>query len=243
MTTPAFAATSIPSYRLAGWAAIASGAIGLLAHGFLWAFLVSRLSGGDERTCMPLLRTHDAGVIFQALFLIPVVIALGGVGGQHSRGGGRATVAMGVMAASLIVLSLLLVFVNVATDGTFMVSQGVLGIWLIVASRLASNGLPRYLKWLGTVAGVGLVLVAAFGIGYFIFVDSRIGPVPFDYQPPKGTEMANDILHGILLIGSFMGVTTLPIWTALVGVWLLRKRGRTEGAPWGRTLTKACSGR
>ncbi len=224
MTAQASATTTGSSYRFAGWAAITSGVIGIIAYGFLWAFLVRRISGGNEETCIPLIRTHDVGVVLQSLFMIPVVFTLGGMGSQHSRGVSRATVAVGVAALSLIVLCLLLIFVNVISDEIYMVPQGVLGMWLIVVNRLVSSVLPRSLTRLGTVVGIGLVLVAAFPIGSVIFVDPRIGPIPFDYQPPKGTDMANGILHIVLLIGSFMGVATYPIWATLLGRRLLRER-------------------
>lgn len=41
MTTSASAMTTAASYRSAGRAAIMSGVIGLVAYGFLWAFLVT----------------------------------------------------------------------------------------------------------------------------------------------------------------------------------------------------------
>lgn len=222
MTAPASATITGSWYRSAGRAAIMSGAIGIIAHGFLWAFVVRRVSGGDEQACIPLIRTHDVGVILQSLFMIPVVFMLGEIANQHSRGISRANVAVGVSALSLIILCLLLTFANVLADDIYTVPQGMLGIWLIVISWRVSSVLSRSLTWLGTVIGVGLLLVAAFPIGFAIFVDPSFGPWPFDYEPPKGTERANEILHNMFFIGSFMGVTTYPIWAVLVGRRLLR---------------------
>lgn len=212
------------SYRFAGWAAIASGAVGIVAYGFLWAFVLKMISGGSEQTCIPLLRTHDAGVILQSLFMIPVALALHRMSSQHSPGVNRTTVAAGVTALSLVVVGLLLEFVNVLGSGLYMVPQGLLGVWLIVVNRHLSAMLPRGIRWLGTLVGIGFVLVATFPIGYAIFVDPRLGPIPFDYQPPKETDKANAILHNVLVIGSFMGVATYPIWAMLVGRRLLRQR-------------------
>ncbi len=162
MTAQASAMTAESTSRFAGWAAITSGAIGIVAYGFLWAALVSRIRGAAENAYVLLFRTHDLGVILQSLFMIPVVFTLGAIGSQHSRGVSRATVAVGVAALSLIVLCLLLIFVNVIADTIYLVPQGVLGAWLIVVNRLLSSVLPRTLTWLGIVCGVGLVLVAAF---------------------------------------------------------------------------------
>ncbi len=82
------------------------------------------------------------------------------------------------------------------------------------------------MTWLGIVCGVGLVLVAAFPIGYGMFVDPAMfhGPITDNTSEPPGTETANGILHVVLLIGTFMGVATYPIWAALVGRRLLRQK-------------------
>ena len=71
------------------------------------------------------------------------------------------------------------------------------------------------------MVGVGLMIAAVFPVGNFLFV-YPIGPLPFSYEPPAGTERANEILHNILAIGGFLGVAPLPIWTALVGRKLLK---------------------
>lgn len=202
------------SHRSTGQAAIASGVAGLVAYGFLWAYLISMGSGAGEHTFVPLLRTHDVGVILQSLFMIPLVLTLGGMVG-------RPTVAVGVAALSLTALSLVLSIANVLSGQLFMLWQGLLGAWLIAVSRRQSSILSRGLARFGTVVGLGLLIVAVFPIGYFLFVDPTLGPLPWGYEPPPGTEEANDILHAILGIGGFIGVATLPVWTALAGRRLL----------------------
>ena len=229
MTAPAAASTMEPSYRSAGWAAILSGLIGLISHGFAWAFVLRRATGGDEPSTMPLIRAHDAGVILQSLFLIPVVFAIDGIVRRHTRGASRGTVGIGVASLSLIILCLLLVFANVLADDIYTVPQGWFGIWIIVMRWRVSSVFPRSLTWLGMVVGVGLVLVATFPFGYRLFVDSTFDPVPYNFEPSAGTERANAIIHNIFIIGSFMGVTTLPIWSALLGRQLL-KMGRLATA-------------
>jgi hypothetical protein len=224
MTVQVTAATAQSPYRFAGWAGITSGVIGILAFGFLIAALVGRISSGDERTWEILIRSHDVGVILQSVFLLPVVLAVKSLGHQQSASVGRATAAVGVAALSLVVLFLLLTFVKV-WDAMYMIPQGVLGVWLIVVNRQATGVFPRSLTRLGQVSGVGLLLVGAFPISYAIFVDpiGFHGPVPFDSVPPQAPT-ANAIVHIVLLIGTFMGVTTYPIWAALLGRRLLRMR-------------------
>src|SRR5262245_65818698 len=95
------------SFRSAGRAAITSGVIGLVAYGFLWAFLVRMISGADEQTCRPLITAHDVGVLLQSLFMIPLVLTFGAIVGQRSPGARRSIVAVGGAALALTALSLL----------------------------------------------------------------------------------------------------------------------------------------
>jgi hypothetical protein len=81
------------------------------------------------------------------------------------------------------------------------------------------------------VAGVGLVLVSAFPIGYALFVDPAIlhGPVADDDPTPPGTETANEIVHIALAIGTLIGCSTYPIWAAPAapaGRWMLLRERR-----------------
>ncbi len=129
-------------YRSAGWAAITSGMIGFFAYAALMTGVFSRLSGGEERFWTLLFRFHDAGAILQALLMIPLVLALHQIATQKSTGVGRATVAAGVIALSLMILLLLLGFAGVTADTIYMVPQGVLGMWLIVVGRLVPGVIP-----------------------------------------------------------------------------------------------------
>ena len=214
-----------PQYRFAGWAAITSGMIGFFAYAALMTGVFSRLSGGEERFWTLLFRSHDAGAILQALLMIPVVLTLHHIATQKSTGVGRATVAAGVIALSLMILLMLLGFAGVISDTIYMVPQGVLGVWLIVVGRLVPGVVPRGLRWLGFVSGIGLVLVATFPIAYAVLVDPVIFQVPVPQPFPEGPDStANGIIHIVLMLGSFMGVLTFPIWSALVGRRLLRQR-------------------
>ena len=165
-TAQSFATSSGSPYRFAGRAAIVSGIIGIVAYGFLWAFLVKRISGASEQICIPLIRTHDAGVILQiSCSTIPVALALYRIGRQHSPGVSRGTVVVGVRSALAYRFLSVAHIINVLADEIYMIPQGVLGLWLILVSRSGSTVLSRSLRVLGTVVGIGLVLVATFPIG------------------------------------------------------------------------------
>jgi hypothetical protein len=213
-----------PSSRFAGWSAIASGVVGIIAFGFLIAALFGRISGGNEQDWERLIRTHDMGVILQSIFMVPVVFLFRPLDHLPSPGVSRATTMLGLLALSLIVLAVSLIFAHAVWDALYMIPQGLLGVWLIAVSQLGSTEMPRGLTRLGKVAGVGLVLVAAFPISYAIFVDpiGFHGPVPFDYVPPQATT-ANVIVHVVLLLGTVIGVAMYPIWSILFGRGLLRQ--------------------
>lgn len=228
MTAQPYAVSTPSSYRHTGLTAVTSGVIGVVAFSFLIAFLVKRLFlAGTEEGCIPLIRIHDAAVIVQSLLMIPLVLTLARIAGQRTPGASRTTVLLGVSALSLMVLFLLLIFIKAVPDDLYMIPLGLLALWLIFENRRLSGVLPRGLTRLGLVAGVGLLLVAIFPIGFTLFVDpSHLkGWTPFDYQPPPGTDAPNIITHILLLIGTFTGVATYPIWTLLVGRKLMKKGG------------------
>jgi hypothetical protein len=124
---------------------------------------------------------------------------------------------LGLLAISFTVLLLTLNFVKVIADVLYMVPQGIFGAWLIIVNWRTSGILPKGLRRLGIASGIGLVLVGTYPILYVLFVNTVIlhGPVPKDYIDPETS--ANIIAHIVLLIGTFMGVTTYPIWSILFG--------------------------
>lgn len=128
-----------------------------------------------------------------------------------------------VTSLTLVGFLMLLSFAKVVADVLYMIPQGAVGGWLISACRQPAIGLPTRLRRLGMVAGVGLALISVFPIGYSLFVDSAIlhGPVSEDDPGPPGTETANAVVHLALAVGTLIGCSTYPIWSALAGRWLL----------------------
>jgi hypothetical protein len=216
------------SYRFAGRAAIASGVIGIVAYVFLIGFLVIR-NQDAQNGALPI-RVHDSCVILQFIFFIPVAIALFKLIQEQSSNISQAMLNVGVGALCFTVLFLLLIFPKIFADTLYMFPQGIFGIWLIIACRHLKGIIPPWLKWFGIIVGFGLALVGIFPVGYAIFVDSVILhiPAPSDEVMEKipSETSANILIHQFLYIGSIMGVLTLPIWTILIGVRLLRKRNQ-----------------
>lgn len=224
MTKQTLASQPSP-YRSAGWSAIASGLIGIVAAGFLIAFLMRR----DENIYQAVgyLGAHDLGVALQYLLLIPVVAALYRVALQSPPSISRWTLNIGIGALSLTALCLFLTRPKIVSDGLYSLPQGVFGVWLIWVSWRLSKIFSRSMRGSGMVVGLGLTLVGLFFVGYSIFVSSLMLKIPAasleEAQAVPWTR-ANDFLHYFIWIGSYMGVYPLPFWTIWLGYVLLRKR-------------------
>lgn len=221
MTTQLLPATAAGQYRTAGKAAIISGVIGILAFGSMAAAVFVRLSGHPPDL---LFTINHVGVILQSLLMIPVALALGRLSRQRPPAMSRATLAFGIVALSLTVFWLALIFIQLAWDAVYTVPQGLVGVWLMLVNWRLSGVLGRAVRWLGTIAGFGMVLVGQFPITYAIFVEpvNFFAPSPDDASFVETT--ANSIIHLLLIIGSYFGVLPYPIWSMLVGRRLLRER-------------------
>ena len=219
-------ASPISGNRLPGRLAIISGVFGIAAFACLVVFLVMRPS--DPQTSHILLRSHDAGVIVQSLCLMPFALALGAIARQQSHETGRVMGIAAVTSLTLVVILMVLSFVNIVADVLYMIPQGAVGGWLIAVCRQHANGLPKGLRILGIVAGVGLLLISVFPIGYALFVDPAIlyGPISDHVPAPPGTRKANGIIHLVLAIGTLIGCSMYPLWSALAGRWFLMRGDR-----------------
>ena len=221
MTTRHAAATAKGQYRTAGKAAMASGVIGVLAFGSMSAAVSVRSAGIPPDL---LFRLNDAGVILQALLMVPVALALCRLSRQRPPAMGRAMLAFGIVALSLTVIWLALIFVHLAWDMVYTIPQGLIGVWLMLVNWRLSGVLGGGLRWLGMIAGFGMVLVGQFPISYVIVVEPMNYFVPVPDDSPMVESTANNIIHLLLIIGSYVGVLPYAIWSMLVSRRLLRER-------------------
>lgn len=218
--------TTIKSpFRTSGWAAIASGTIGIFAIGSLIGYLILRPSNIDASILMN--RLHDVGVSIQFLLLIPVAVALQKMSRQQVSSITQTSLTTGIVAICFVALFLLLIQPKIVSDILYMLPQGLFGVWLIfICLRLKgiiSKGLSRF----GIVVGLGLILVGIFFVGYTIFVSTiplRIPAASLEEASKIPITSANNFLHYFLDIGSLLGVLTLPFWTILIGLKLFRER-------------------
>ena len=227
MKSPAYPTTA-SSYRSAGWAAMISGIVGLLAFGFLAAFLNLHMT--EHLRDGILIRSHDVCVMLQFLLMIPVVFALYKLSYQRSPGMSQAMLFTGAGALSFTVLFLAFIFPKILNDTLYMFPQGVFGVWLMVLFWRMKGILSRGLRWFGMVVGFGLALVGTFPLGMAIFVPwYTLGDPPamstVNPEVSAGVHLADNIFHQLLWIGTLMGVITLPFWSLLLGRRLLRERG------------------
>ncbi len=220
-------ATTSGSYRPTGWAAIASGAIGIIAFGSLIAYLTTTPTevleskvilgpGVMAPVSRLLINSSDVSFILQVLFMIPVALVLHAFGRQRSPGVSRVAVTVGIIALCGVALLRLLTLLNPEVSGIlFMGPTGFIGAWLIVVNWLLAGVLSRGLRITGTVAGVGLVIQSAsffFLGGLTVLTD---GPQAY----------ADDVdFHNGNAIGGVPGSILFSTWAILLGCKLLRAR-------------------
>ena len=215
-----------PSDRRAGWAAIASGIIGITACGLILDVLLTRVSWIPSDRIWMLFVTFDIAVGLQFLFLIPAVFGLRTISHQSPPELGKAAFATGKWAAIFVVLLVWLgIGDKIVSNGLFMIPQGIFGIWLIIVNWRLSRSLPRWLRWFGMIVGLGLALIGTCFVGLcFIYPSQLYIPHPPTESIKEVNSVANTFWHQLLINYASPMANTLPIWTILTGFQLLKKR-------------------
>jgi len=211
--------------RKTGWLTASSGVMGLVAIVFLMTAVTTRTSWSLSSRVNLLFRAHDIGVVLQFLLLLPLACGLQKLSRRNRPGISNDAIAWGIGAISLVALLLMLGIAKVVNDMFYMLPQGAFGVWLILINVRLSGSLPRWLRIFGMIVGFGLLLVGIVFPGLAIFVYPnmwKIPAVPVDNETFQNTAI-NRVLHLILAIGSLLGVATLPVWTLLMGLKLLRR--------------------
>ena len=124
--------TTVSPYRPAGWAAIASGAIGVIAYGCLMTAVTTRTTKIPSHVIYLLFNAHDAGLILQFILLIPVVFALYKLSQQDHPGMSKSVLWLGIGALSFTAFLLPLGIFNITSNGLYTFPQGIFGVWLII---------------------------------------------------------------------------------------------------------------
>jgi hypothetical protein len=200
--------------------ALLSGLIGIIGYGFLIGFLVSRSENGD--TWLLMSRLHDVACAFQFLLLIPVISGVYKLLRQNDPQAKRMIFIIGAVAALTTSICLLLVFSRLVSEILYMIPQGIFGTSLIVINLQKYEFISLGLRIFGVIVGIGLLLTGVFPFGFAFLVSMDVLRIPAAPMREYPQTNANNLLHILLVIGSFMGVITLPFWTILLGKYLLK---------------------
>lgn len=225
MTTAAAVVTAESKYRLAGWAGLASGVLGILSTACLIAYLTTQAQRFMATGVMPplgavLINGNNLGSMAQALCMIPVALALHDIARRRASGTSRAAMLVGVTALLGVALLRFLHAINPAfSDILFMGPTGFVGLWLLVVNVLLAGVLSGTLRVIGTIAGIGLLIVGAsfFFLGGLIVLTGD----PFAYGRDAD-------FHVGITIGGVPGFILYPLWAILVGRRLMTRNPRTE---------------
>lgn len=217
-----------PETRRLGWLALASGAIGLLAVAFLIAALAAPTPDPTRmRRETDFFRWQDAGVILQALTMLPVTLGLYRHAEHRGANPSVGVLRLGLVAQGLLALSSALIFPHVTSDMLYMGPIGLVGLWLLLMSRRPEGRLSTGVVWTGRIAGFGLLLV---GIGLVIY-GALVAPAVF-VRPLTPAEIdlqtltpANLVAHICMALGTLLGRLVYPLWALLLGAALLRRGG------------------
>lgn len=143
---------------------------------------------------------NDFLSVFQFLFLIPPILAVGrALAGKPLIGALTWVGLLGALAIALLQVALLLGRVRFEQSLPYVLYAGVLvGLWLLAAGLFTLGGapFPARFGWLGVASGVSYLVIAA---GYML-----AGPQ-----------------HPLAAAGFAVGAVTLPWW----GFWLSRLLG------------------
>ena len=224
MTTPPAATATRPTKRFVGWAAIASGIMGIMSFGFLLAFVAYAVTHkmGDikEFADIPLvgrllLKGSYVGSMLQALCMIPVLIAMHALGRLRSQKMSGAVTAVGMIGLIAVALLRAIILVNPkVSDILFIGPMGFVGVWLVMSNSLLRGVFSRGIRVMGVIVGVGFVIA---GLSFFFLG----GLAEFSHPGALGNDL---VFHAGLWGGGIPAFLLYPLWAILLGRKLLRSR-------------------
>jgi hypothetical protein len=149
--------------------------------------------------------------------MIPAAVTVSALSERGPSRVRRATAMLGGIGLSAVaLLKLLLLLPNpTVSDILFMGPTGFVGIWLVVVNWLLAGKLALSVRIVGTIAGLGLVIVSVsfFFLGGLVVLWEG----PFAY--------AKDVdFHVGIRIGGVPGFILYPVWAVLLGRTLLQRK-------------------
>ena len=206
------------AHRVGQWA-LFSGVIGAIAAGLLIAALAAPTpSPGSMRRETSLFAWQNAGVILQALGMIPVMLGLHALSLNKSNGP-TCNLRLGLFAQISLIVTSALLFTGIVSDMLYMAPIGLVGLWLLRFNRRDDALTSRALALSGRIAGVGL---CAIGLGFVIY-GLTVAPAVF-IRPLAPAEIdaqsltpGNLVAHILMAAGTLIGRTIYPFWTIALG--------------------------
>jgi len=197
-----------------------AGVAGLVAFACLLTYLTTQVGTFIETGVMPtegvlLLAAFDLSGALQALLMMPVALALRGLGAQRHHTAGNVVLAIGCIGflGVAVLRGLTHVAPSIFSDILFMAPTGLVAIWLLATCVLPNGLLPLWLRLIGVVAALGLLIVA----GSFFFLDGIA-------VLTEGVDAyaSNEEFHEGIAVGGPPGNILFAIWSIVVGIRLLR---------------------
>lgn len=205
---------------------LGSGILWLLGFIFLFLYLSTRTNTGvsDEFNLWQLL--HDGTMALASLSIAGAAWSLRNAATRRGGTVGSGAAWLGTISGIATAALLALVSLTGANDMLYMLTQGGIGLWLIVLCKKSPTGFGPVTRILGFVAGSGLVLIAVS----FIMIAVALGPSPFvlanasylGVAPANVESPLNRYGHVVIAVGTLLGVPTYPAWAALA--WRARRR-------------------
>jgi hypothetical protein len=158
-----------------------------------------------------LMNTHDALSIFQSLLFIPAGIVISAFAFRRSASLRSAGATATVLALIAIALLQTLYLTGQAQESLYMIPQGVVGIWLICVNVSRDAWAPRWVKRLGMLAGLGLILIgiSLTMIVVYFGVDALSGTIRS--ADPRG-QLVNRVAHLIVTPATWLGKIPYAVW-------------------------------
>ena len=223
MTSSTGSANSQQTRSFPGWAAIIAGIAGLVAFACLTTYLMTLADTSNTSDTMPfegmlLLAAADLSSALQALLMIPVALTLRGMGAQRYHAAATVALAMGCVGLLGIGVFRVLTVVDPAVFSgiLFMGPTALVGAWLLAICAWPNGILPLWLRLIGIVAALGLLIVGAS----FFF----LGGLAVLTQGPDAYG-SNVEFHTGIAIGGPPGNILFAIWSIVIGIRLRRTSG------------------
>jgi hypothetical protein len=211
--------------RRLGLLVIASSIIAIAGFAVLAAALAAPPPApGTLRRSEDLFRWQDGVVLVQALMMFPVSLGLRSLWPAQVGGTRSPLILAGLLSQAALAGVLLIRFADLTADLVYMIPQGLVGAWVIAFNVQTRGMLNKWVRWLGMIAGFGLLLVGAGALIYGVFVapEMFVRPLTDAEIDAQTWTQPNIIAHICMAAGTLLGRALYPVWLLILGIILLR---------------------